>query len=46
VSFHHGGGVGMGLSQHAGVVAVADGSAEAEERLDRPLYSATTPAPA
>ena len=33
VSFHHGGGVGMGYSQHAGLVAVADGSAEAEERL-------------
>jgi urocanate hydratase len=33
VSFHHGGGVGMGLSQHAGLVAVADGSEEAEERL-------------
>ena len=33
VSFHHGGGVGMGYSQHAGLVAVADGSEEAEERL-------------
>jgi urocanate hydratase len=33
VSFHHGGGVGMGYSQHAGLVAVADGSAEAERRL-------------
>ncbi len=33
VSFHHGGGVGMGYSQHAGLVAVADGSDEAEERL-------------
>ncbi len=33
VSFHHGGGVGMGYSQHAGMVAVADGSDEAEERL-------------
>src|SRR6185437_8581844 len=33
VSFHHGGGVGMGYSQHAGLVAVADGSAEADERL-------------
>jgi urocanate hydratase len=32
-SFHHGGGVGMGYSQHAGMVAVADGSDEAEERL-------------
>ncbi len=33
VSFHHGGGVGMGYSQHAGLVAVADGSEEAERRL-------------
>jgi len=33
VSFHHGGGVGMGYSQHAGLVAVADGSDEAEARL-------------
>jgi urocanate hydratase len=33
VSFHHGGGVGMGYSQHAGMVAVADGSDEAETRL-------------
>lgn len=32
-SFHHGGGVGMGYSQHAGMVAVADGSDEAEQRL-------------
>jgi urocanate hydratase len=32
-SFHHGGGVGMGYSQHAGLVVVADGSDEAEERL-------------
>ncbi len=33
MSFHHGGGVGMGYSQHAGLVAVADGSAAADERL-------------
>ncbi|MGB7136062.1 MAG: urocanate hydratase [Acidobacteriaceae bacterium] len=33
MSFHHGGGVGMGYSQHAGLVAVADGSGEADERL-------------
>jgi urocanate hydratase len=33
MSFHHGGGVGMGYSQHAGLVAVADGSDEAEQRL-------------
>jgi urocanate hydratase len=32
-SFHHGGGVGMGYSQHAGLVAVADGSSEADRRL-------------
>ncbi len=32
-SFHHGGGVGMGYSQHAGMVAVADGSDEADQRL-------------
>ena len=37
MSFHHGGGVGMGYSQHAGLVAVADGSAEADERLRRCL---------
>jgi urocanate hydratase len=33
MSFHHGGGVGMGYSQHAGLVAVADGSDEADRRL-------------
>ncbi len=33
MSFHHGGGVGMGFSQHAGLVAVADGSDEAGQRL-------------
>ncbi|HEY0780789.1 MAG TPA: urocanate hydratase [Gemmatirosa sp.] len=37
MSFHHGGGVGMGYSQHAGLVAVADGSREADERLRRCL---------
>jgi urocanate hydratase len=37
VSVHHGGGVGMGLSIHAGMVIVADGSKEAERRLDRVL---------
>ena len=37
MSFHHGGGVGMGYSQHSGLVAVADGSAEADERLQRCL---------
>jgi urocanate hydratase len=37
VSFHHGGGVGMGYSLHAGVVIVADGSARAEAALRRVL---------
>jgi urocanate hydratase len=37
VSFHHGGGVGMGYSLHAGVVIVADGSARAEAALERVL---------
>ncbi len=37
VSFHHGGGVGMGYSQHAGVVIVADGTDEAAEKLNRVL---------
>jgi urocanate hydratase len=37
VSFHHGGGVGMGYSLHAGQVIVADGTAEADARLERVL---------
>ena len=37
VSFHHGGGVGMGYSQHAGQVIVADGTPEAATRLERVL---------
>lgn len=37
VSFHHGGGVGMGFSQHAGQVIVADGTAAAAKRLERVL---------
>ncbi|PID48181.1 MAG: urocanate hydratase [Proteobacteria bacterium] len=37
VSLHHGGGVGMGFSQHAGVVIVADGTPEAEKRLKNVL---------
>jgi len=37
VSFHHGGGVGIGLSLHAGMVIVADGSPEADRRLERVL---------
>jgi urocanate hydratase len=39
VSFHHGGGVGIGYSQHAGQVIVADGTAEAAARLERVLTS-------
>ncbi len=37
VSFHHGGGVGIGKSLHAGMVIVADGTKEAEKRLERVL---------
>lgn len=37
VSFHHGGGVGIGYSQHAGMVVVADGTPQAAERLSRVL---------
>jgi urocanate hydratase len=39
VSLHHGGGVGMGYSQHSGMVIVADGSQDMEERLSRVLNS-------
>jgi len=39
VSFHHGGGVGIGFSQHAGMVIVADGSPRAARRLERVLTS-------
>jgi urocanate hydratase len=39
VSFHHGGGVGIGYSQHAGQVIVADGTTEAALRLQRVLTS-------
>jgi urocanate hydratase len=39
VSFHHGGGVGMGYSQHAGMVVVADGSKRADDCLRRVLYN-------
>jgi urocanate hydratase len=39
VSLHHGGGVGMGYSQHAGVVIVADGSDEARQNLERVLWN-------
>jgi len=39
VSLHHGGGVGMGFSQHAGVVIVADGTDAAAKRLERVLWN-------
>jgi urocanate hydratase len=39
VSLHHGGGVGMGYSQHAGVVIIADGTPEAAARLGRVLWN-------
>nr|WP_313522291.1 urocanate hydratase [Brevundimonas diminuta] len=39
VSLHHGGGVGMGYSQHSGVVIVADGTLEAAKRLERVLWN-------
>ncbi len=39
VSFHHGGGVGIGYSQHAGMVIVADGTPQAARRLERVLTS-------
>ena len=39
VSIHHGGGVGMGYSQHSGVVIVADGTPEAAQRLERVLWN-------
>lgn len=39
VSLHHGGGVGMGFSQHAGVVICADGTPEAAKRIERVLWN-------
>ncbi|MBK6982442.1 MAG: urocanate hydratase [Betaproteobacteria bacterium] len=39
VSIHHGGGVGMGFAQHAGLVIVADGSEAADRRLERVLFN-------
>lgn len=39
VSFHHGGGVGMGFSQHSGVVIVCDGTTEADQRIKRVLFN-------
>jgi urocanate hydratase len=39
VSIHHGGGVGMGYSQHAGMVIVCDGTQEAARRIERVLWN-------
>jgi len=39
VSLHHGGGVGMGYSQHSGIVIVADGTPEAAKRVERVLWN-------
>jgi hypothetical protein len=39
VSLHHGGGVGMGFSQHSGVVTVADDTSEVAKRLERVLWN-------
>ncbi|KLV03464.1 urocanate hydratase [Photobacterium aquae] len=39
VSLHHGGGVGMGFSQHAGMVIVCDGTTDADQRLQRVLHN-------
>jgi urocanate hydratase len=39
VSIHHGGGVGIGYSQHAGMVVVADGTELADQKLERVLTS-------
>ena len=39
VSLHHGGGVGMGYSQHAGVVIVCDGTPKADKRIERVLWN-------
>jgi urocanate hydratase len=39
VSLHHGGGVGMGYSQHAGVVIVCDGTDAAAKRIERVLWN-------
>jgi urocanate hydratase len=39
VSLHHGGGVGMGFSQHSGMVIVCDGTSEAARRIERVLWN-------
>jgi urocanate hydratase len=44
VSLHHGGGVGMGYSQHSGVVIVCDGTDAAAKRIERVLWNDPAPA--
>jgi len=39
VSFHHGGGVGMGYAQHSGLVMLCDGTEEADRKIERVLYN-------
>jgi urocanate hydratase len=39
VSLHHGGGVGMGFSQHSGVVILCDGTEDADQRISRVLHN-------
>jgi urocanate hydratase len=39
VSLHHGGGVGMGFSQHSGMVICCDGTEDADRRLERVLWN-------
>ena len=39
MSIHHGGGVGIGYSQHAGMVIVCDGTPEAAKRIERVLWN-------
>ena len=39
VSLHHGGGVGMGFSQHSGVVICCDGTEDADRRIERVLFN-------
>ena len=39
VSFHHGGGVGMGYAQHSGLVMLCDGSKEADKKIERVLWN-------
>ena len=39
MSLHHGGGVGMGFSQHSGVVIACDGTEDADRRIERVLFN-------